>query len=108
MKKTVIAALLAAASFSAFASDYFVVVPVPSRSATAGNILVTLNGYTLPTGVVGRAYAGFDFNTVLQVLGDPAYSQSSVRWSVASGALPAGLSLSADGKLSGAPTAAAT
>jgi hypothetical protein len=108
MKKTALAALLAAASFSTFASDYFVVVPVPSRSATAGNILVTLNGYSLPTGVVGRTYAGFDFNAVLQVLGDPSYSQSSVRWSVASGALPAGLSLSADGKLSGTPTAAAT
>jgi hypothetical protein len=108
MKKTVSAALLAAASFSTFASDYFVVVPVPSRSATAGNILVTLNAYSLPTGVVGRAYGGFDFNSVLQVLGDPSYSQSSVRWSVASGALPAGLSLSGDGKLSGTPTAAAT
>jgi hypothetical protein len=108
MKKTIIAALLAVSSMSALASDYFVVVPVPNRSATAGNILVTLNGYSLPTGVIGRAYAGFDFNSVLQVLGDPGYSASSVRWSVVAGALPAGLTLSADGKLTGFPTAAAT
>jgi len=106
MKKTIIAALLAASVIPAFAADYFVVVPVPNRSATAGNILVTLNGYSLPAGVIGRAYSGFDFNSVLQVLGDPSYSAGSVRWSVASGALPAGLSLSADGKLSGIPTAA--
>jgi hypothetical protein len=108
MKKTIIAALLAASSMSALASDYFVVVPVPNRSATAGNILVTLNGYSLPAGVIGRAYAGFDFNSVLQVLGDPGYSASSVRWSVVAGALPAGLTLGADGKLTGFPTAAAT
>jgi hypothetical protein len=106
MKQTIIAALLAASAIPAFAADYFVVVPVPNRSATAGNILVTLNGYSLPAGVIGRAYAGFDFNSVLQVLGDPNYSAGSVRWSVASGALPAGLSLNADGNLSGTPTAA--
>jgi hypothetical protein len=108
MKKTIIAALLAASAIPAFASDYFVVVPVPNRSATAGNILVTLNSYPIPAGVIGRAYAGFDFNSVLQVLGDPSYNAGSVRWSVASGALPAGLSLSADGKLSGTPTVAGT
>jgi hypothetical protein len=106
MKKTVIAALLAAASISAFASDYFVVVPVPNRSPTAGNILVNLNEYSLPSGVIGRAYAGFDFNSALQVLGDPSYNQGSVRWSVASGTLPPGLALSANGTLSGMPTAA--
>jgi hypothetical protein len=108
MKKTVIAALLAAASFPAFASDYFVVVPLPNRAPTAGNILVSLNAYSLPTGVVGRSYAGFDFNSVLQVLGDPSYNPGSVRWSVASGALPQGLTLDANGKLSGTPSAAAT
>jgi hypothetical protein len=106
MKKTLIAALLAATSFSALASDYFVVVPVPNRTPTAGNILVTLNGYSMPSGVVGHAYAGFDFNSVLQVKGDPNFDAASVRWSVAGGALPAGLSLSAAGKLTGTPSAA--
>jgi len=108
MNKTLIAALLAAVSIPAFASDYFVVVPVPNRTATAGNILVSLNGYSLPSGIVGHAYAGFDFNSVLQVKGDPNFSASSVHWSVAGGALPAGLSLSPDGKLTGTPTGAAT
>ncbi|HDR9105996.1 hypothetical protein P5X00_36300 [Paraburkholderia sp. A2RO-4L] len=79
MKKTVIAALLAAASVSAVASSYFVVVPVPNKSPSVGNILVTMSGYTLPNGVYGRPYPGFDFNTVLQVLGDPSYSPSEVR-----------------------------
>ncbi|KWA84131.1 hypothetical protein WL29_22470 [Burkholderia ubonensis] len=106
MKKTILAALLAATSLSALASTYYVVVPVPARTATAGNILVTLNGFSLPAGIVGRAYAGFDFASVLQVLGDPQYSPGSVRWSVVGGALPAGLTLGADGKLLGTPTAA--
>jgi len=106
MKKTILAALLATASVSTLASGYFVVVPVPNRSATAGNILVTLNSYSLPQGVLGRAYSGFDFNSVLQVRGDPSFNASNVRWSLAGGALPAGLSLSTDGRLSGTPTAA--
>jgi hypothetical protein len=101
------ATALLAASASAFASEYYVVVPVPNRTATAGNILVSLSSYQLPQGLVGDAYAGFDFNSVLQVLGDPQFSASNVRWSVASGALPAGLTLSATGKLSGTPTAPA-
>jgi phage terminase large subunit-like protein len=109
MKHTLIAAVLAASfSAGASASDYFVVVPVPNRAPTDGNIVVSLNGYTLPTGVVGRAYAGFDFNSVLQVKGDPGFNPANVRWSVASGALPSGLSLGTDGKLTGTPTASAT
>ncbi|KVP17037.1 fibrinogen-related protein [Burkholderia ubonensis] len=108
MKRTILAALLAASSFSALASSYFVVVPVPNRTATAGNILVTLNPYGLPGAIAGRAYAGFDFNSVLQVRGDPNYSPGGVRWSVVGGALPAGLSLSASGKLTGTPTAPGT
>jgi hypothetical protein len=103
-----LAAALLTASAVSVASDYYVVVPVPNRAATDGNILVSLNGYSLPSGVVGRAYAGFDFNSLLQVKGDPSYSPGNVRWSVAGGALPAGLSLSAAGKLSGTPTAAAS
>ncbi|KVP75197.1 hypothetical protein WJ96_05420 [Burkholderia ubonensis] len=108
MKKSILAALLAASSISALASTYYVVVPVPNRTATAGNILVSLNPYSLPAGIVGRAYAGFDFNSALQVLGDPSYTPAPVRWSVVGGTLPAGLSLGADGKLTGTPTAASS
>ncbi|KVP39664.1 hypothetical protein WJ87_05635 [Burkholderia ubonensis] len=106
--RAVVAAALLAACASSFASSFYVVVPVPNRTPTAGNITVALNGYTLPAGVVGRAYAGFDFNSVLQVKGDPGFSPSTVRWSLVGGALPAGLSLGTDGKLTGLPTAAAT
>jgi hypothetical protein len=108
MKKTILAALIAAASVSAMASDYFVVVPVPNRSATTGNILVTLSSYGLPNAVAGDAYAGFDFSSVLQVKGDPNFTPSNVRWSVSTGALPAGLSLSSGGQLTGTPTVAGT
>jgi hypothetical protein len=105
--KQLLAASLLVASASSFATNYYVVVPVPNRTATAGNILVSLSAYSLPQGLVGEAYAGFDFNSVLQVKGDPQFSASNVRWSVASGALPAGLTLSTDGKLSGTPAAPA-
>jgi len=104
MKKTILAALIAAASVPALASDYYLVVPVPNRTATTGNIVVTLNAYSLPWASVGSTYAGFDFNTVLQVAGDPNFAPAGVTWSVAGGALPAGLALSRDGKLSGTPT----
>ncbi|WP_434715961.1 choice-of-anchor D domain-containing protein [Paraburkholderia sp. A3RO-2L] len=70
--------------------------------------MVSLTGYSLPAGQVGTAYIGFDFNTVLQVLGDPSFNPSNVHWSVAGGALPAGLSLSPNGRLTGAPTSAGT
>ncbi|MBU9200070.1 putative Ig domain-containing protein [Burkholderia multivorans] len=108
MKKTILAALIAATALPAMAASYYVVVPVPNHKASADNILVTMSAYALPAGVYGRAYPGFDFNSVLQVLGDPSYSASEVRWSVAGGSLPAGLSLSANGKLSGTPTASGT
>jgi hypothetical protein len=105
-KKTLLALAVLSTSLPAFASDYYVVVPVPNRSATSGNILVTLSAVAPPQGLVGDVYAGFDFNTALQVLGDPGFDASSVRWSVTGGALPAGLSLGADGRLTGTLTAA--
>jgi hypothetical protein len=108
MKKTILATLLAASCASTLAANYYVVVPVQSRTATTGNILVTLNPNVVPSAVAGRAYAGFDFAAVLQVKGDPNFNSAGVTWYVTSGALPAGMSLSPDGKLSGTPTAAGT
>ena len=108
MKKLILASLLAAISASSLATDYFVVVPVPNRTPTTGNILVSLNSYALPGALAGRAYAGFDFNSVLQVKGDPAFNQAGVTWSLAGGALPPGMVLSPSGRLSGTPTAAGT
>ena len=108
MKNTILAALLAAFSVPVLASSYYVVVPVPSRTATTGNILVSLNTYSLPLAVAGRPYAGFDFNSLLQVKGDPAFNAAGVTWSVEGGVLPAGLALRADGRLTGTPTAGGT
>jgi hypothetical protein len=58
--------------------------------------------------VVNRSYAGFDFNSLLSVTGDPSYTGYGVHWRVVSGSLPAGLTLGDNGKLTGTPTAAAT
>lgn len=109
MKKHILAALLAGLATQAFATDYYLVIPsVKNRAAVDADIRVTLNTVTLPGGLAGRAYAGFNFNSALQVQGDPAFKPSGVTWSVSGGALPAGLSLGADGKLSGTPAAGGT
>jgi hypothetical protein len=108
-KKTVVAALLAA-SLPAFASTYFVVVPVPGKAADSkpDPIAVALAPYSLPDAVAGQAYAGFDFNSVLRVSGDSGFSPSNVNWTVTGGALPQGLHLDSTGALSGTPTQAGT
>ncbi|WP_434715596.1 beta strand repeat-containing protein [Paraburkholderia sp. A3RO-2L] len=106
-KKSLLAAALTA-SLPALASQYFVVVPSPKHTAGLGNISVTMSGYALPGAIQGQAYAGFDFNSVLQVRGDPNYNGTGVHFSVAGGALPAGLTLSSSGQLSGTPTQAGT
>ena len=106
-KSTMLAAALAA-SLPSHATDFYVVVPVKNRTATPGNLTVTLNPFGPPAAEVGQPYAGFDFNQALQVQGDPAFTPTQVRWSLISGALPAGLTLGANGQLSGTPTAAGT
>ena len=108
MKKLIIALALAGLTAQAFASDYYVVVPVPNRVISTSKISVALNPVTLPAGRVGTAYAGFNFRTLLQVYGDPAFSLGAVTWKVTAGTLPAGLTLSASGQLEGTPTAAST
>lgn len=105
LKKTLIASLLAGACISAFALDYYVVVPLPGKQAILNNISVELGSTPLPAGVVGMPYEGFNLSSALQVRGDPAYSASQVSWSVVAGALPVGLVLN-NGIISGTPTAA--
>lgn len=103
MNKTLIALALALVSASSFSADYFVVVPVPNRTASAK---VALNPYTLPAAIAGSAYAGFDFKTVLQVTNDANYNSSYAKWALTSGALPPGMTLNANtGMLTGTPTA---
>lgn len=72
------------------------------------DIKVALAAATLPVGVTGNSYPGFDFKSVLSVTGDAAYTASAATWSVVSGSLPAGLTLSSTGVVSGTPTSAAT
>lgn len=102
------AAALACASFAAYSADYFVVVPVQGRSILAANINVALSTVTLPRAVVNMPYAGFDLKTLLSVTGDAAFTGTGVQWSLVSGALPAGLTLNADGTLSGTPSVVET
>ncbi len=60
---------------------------------------VTVTTASLASGVLGTAYAA----TLTATGGSASYT-----WSIASGALPSGLSLSSTGAFSGAPTAAGT
>jgi hypothetical protein len=109
MKKHIIAVLLAGISAQALAADYYVVVPgIKNRAAADVDIRVSLNAVALPNGLAGRAYAGFDFNSALQVQGDPNFATSGVTWTLAGGALPPGLTLGANGRLTGTPTAGGT
>lgn len=93
---------------NAVAADYYVIVPVKGKTENVSAIQVALNSYTLPAGRVNEAYSGFDFKTLLQVTGDSNLNLNYATFTLASGSLPAGLSLSADGKLSGTPLAAGT
>jgi uncharacterized repeat protein (TIGR01451 family) len=69
-------------------SSFTVNVHAPPMSVTTAA--------TLPKGNVGSAYAA----TLAASGGNPPYT-----WSIASGTLPAGLTLSEDGRISGTPTA---
>ncbi len=75
--------------------------PVQTASAklsiTIAAIALTIGAAALPTGSLNTAYNG----TLSASGGTTPYT-----WSVASGSLPAGLSLSSSGQISGTPTAA--
>lgn len=103
-KKTLLSTILALASMPLLAADYYVVVPTQAKGQVSEQISVKLNAATMPEGSVGSLYAGFDFNTVLQVTGDSDYDGSRVAWQVAEGALPAGLTLNPNGTVTGTPT----
>ncbi|KVP16848.1 putative Ig domain-containing protein [Burkholderia ubonensis] len=108
LKKLVLATALAGTTLSAAAASYYVVVPVPNRTVSTSAIEVALSGYTLPTGLVGTPYSGFNLKTLLSVTGDPGYTGYGVQWSLVSGSLPAGLTLDRSGNISGTPTAPGT
>ncbi|KVP75464.1 hypothetical protein WJ97_13990 [Burkholderia ubonensis] len=69
-------------------------------------VQVALKTDTPPQAIVGQAYS-YDVKPLLTVTGDPAYTgPGQATWRVAGGSLPAGLSLAANGVISGTPTAA--
>jgi hypothetical protein len=107
MRKALAVAILAAAG-TASAGSYYVVVPIAGKTQLLAGIQVELSSYAMPVGIVGLTYDPFEFNRVLRVTGDPGFNASLVSWTVASGSLPAGLTLSRDGRLSGTPTASGT
>jgi len=106
-KRSLMAAAIALACANASATDFYTVVPVKGRTADS-RISVRLNGFNLPSGLAGTPYSGFDFKPLLTVSGDKDYTGYGVKWSVASGNLPAGLTLNADGTLTGTPTGSGT
>ncbi len=87
-----------AANFSVQLADAAGTTISKSFSITITSQLVITSTSPLPSGIVGVAYS-FSFGT--------SGATPPVKWSVASGALPGGLSLdAASGQLSGTPTAA--
>ncbi len=106
--RTAIAASLLLVGVTAHASDYYIVTPVKGRTVNTSAIQVALGQVTLADAKVGTAYT-YDFKPNLQVSGDASYTGFGVSWAVASGSLPAGMTLNAStGVLSGTPTAAGT
>lgn len=104
-----IATLVSLLSASAVAADsFYLVVPVPVRGMAqepAKSVSVSLVGAALPMATVGKSYQEV-LRPYLSVTGDAAYDAASARWSVAAGALPAGLALdTVTGTVAGTPTA---
>lgn len=106
LKKTLLTLALASLAAPTIAAEYYIVVPFKKAAAPATNIAVSLNSLAVERGVVGVPFTALDLNSALQVSGDNNFSASNVSWSIDSGTLPAGLSLSADGVISGTPTTA--
>lgn len=103
--RLLVAACASTAMSAHSANAYYVVVPVEGAKAPPG-LAVTLSGFELPTALVGVPYAGIDFNSLLTVTGDAKFSGYGVKWSVVEGRLPAGLSVTSDGRLAGIPAEA--
>jgi hypothetical protein len=88
-------------NFTATASDSG--VPVQTTSTAIG-ITIAPSPLTITISVLPSATSGNAYSQVLQASGGtPSYT-----WTIASGALPAGLTLSAGGVISGTPSASGT
>ena len=115
IRSSAVAAMLVGSAFSASvatAASFQLRVPVMGLVATptaraeqaVTEILVALTGGpALPAAEVNFPYS-YSLSQLLSVSGDASYKPADVSWSILSGGLPAGLSLSADGVISGRPT----
>lgn len=78
-------------------------------AGTATPLTVTLAAATPPTGLRGSLYGpngeGYDLATHFSTNSQSPLPHTPSAWSVTAGTLPAGLTLSAQGRLSGTPTA---
>lgn len=104
MKPHLLPAVLALlCATSAMAAEYYVVVPVKGRTSTAPaeSIAVSLQAATLPAAMVGQAYS-YNLRDHLLVTGDKALDLNQATLTTAD-TLPNGLSLAANGVLSGTP-----
>lgn len=107
--------LLAVATSPAFAaSNFYLVVPTKRADAAPSNpqvpadtITVGLAGATLPLAKARTAYLE-SLHPYLTVTGDSSFDPSLAQWSVVSGSLPAGMTLSALGEVAGTPTQASS
>jgi hypothetical protein len=72
------------------------------------NITVSLANASMPVGVTGNNYGGYDFKAFLSVTGDSSYTSGAETWSLVSGSIPSGMTFGANGVLSGTPTVAGT
>lgn len=99
------AVLLASLSTQAFAARFYLVVPLTkAEEKVVDSINVVLTDAQLPAAALTEPYH-FDLGSTLSVTGDPAYAAENVSWALVQNALPAGLSLSPTGIISGVPTA---
>lgn len=103
--RVVAAAALALASISAAhaAFEYRVKLPGLQVGPTNGSLALALNSAVLPDAIVGSPYTPYDFSPLVSLSGTNAPALSALSWSAPNG-LPAGLTLSASGVLSGTPT----
>lgn len=93
---------------NASTATYTFRVPVQGLKASSAmptNIQVGLANATLPAGTAGTAYT-FDFTSLLSVSGDPTYTVGAASCTLASGTVPAGLTLASSCTLTGTPTTA--
>lgn len=71
------------------------------------SLTVTMDTASPPQALTGSAYS-FNLAPLVKVGDDPAFTGAGLTWSVVSSTLPAGLYLTADGRIGGTPTAAGT